>query len=570
MLSPLTYNNNGTISAPSTPEIASTYDPSKGAFLVNGKAGSSAAGTYVRFMQTSKDYDYLATASAPSMGIMPNVKTEIPYRLDISPTNQSVAVVTILASPLVPGVPMYSNNIYTSAPDAYNAYGISGSVSWQLRIPMVMKIISSSTDTRLYIDSTLNAIAGGGNGYLLAVTASAITNTSSGSVYAGQDSFNLSNLTIKEQVIHAIEDGATFTLSAPAGYHFVMPGTVGTDPVFALAVQPGLGMDNRPYGAIAAGEFGVPVSAIRPAGIDYNVQFGVNDSQLVFSFYPGALIPSTRTPGALVLQNLALTADKNAPAGLASLHISGDVTEQDVPALSHVGTYTIIATSGTGGSVTGGGTYTQGATVTLSAAADSGYTFDGWYENNAKVAGAGAQFSFAATADRTLEARFVSVPQSYAVTFMDGAAVLSTAKTGSGALVARPVDPVRSGSQFTGWYKDSALTQPWDFGRDTVSANMTLYAGWTNGIVITGVVADSGQNQADINFAILSANGKGYTVYLSETGVPGSFAAYANVNYNAQGAHLKGLTNGKTYYVYITYLEGASSGVVSITPGKGK
>lgn len=88
-------------------------------------------------------------------------------------------------------------------------------------------------------------------------------------------------------------------------------------------------------------------------------------------------------------------------------------------------------------------------------------------------------------------------------------------------------------------------------------------------ITITSV--SNGNGQADINFAIKSANGKGYTTYLSETGAAGSFKAYSDVNYNAKGAHVKGLTNGKTYYFYVEYKEGTTkqrSDVATLEPSK--
>ncbi|MDR1563366.1 MAG: CotH kinase family protein [Oscillospiraceae bacterium] len=72
--------------------------------------------------------------------------------------------------------------------------------------------------------------------------------------------------------------------------------------------------------------------------------------------------------------------------------------------------YTITATAGTvGGEVTGGGEYSAGANVTLSAAADSTHVFEGWYENESKLEGAGASYTFAAEASRTLEARFTEL-----------------------------------------------------------------------------------------------------------------------------------------------------------------
>ena len=89
-------------------------------------------------------------------------------------------------------------------------------------------------------------------------------------------------------------------------------------------------------------------------------------------------------------------------------------------------------------------------------------------------------------------------------------------------------------------------------------------------ISITGVAPGNGQ--AHVEFAIKSANGKGYSVYISSTGVDGSFKIYSDVNFNSSGAHIKGLENGKTYYVYIVYSENnivvEQSAVVKLSPSK--
>ena len=42
-----------------------------------------------------------------------------------------------------------------------------------------------------------------------------------------------------------------------------------------------------------------------------------------------------------------------------------------------------------------------------------------------------------------------------------------------------PSDPERAGFTFVGWYKDTACTQAWDFAKDVVTADMTLYAKWS-------------------------------------------------------------------------------------------
>ena len=48
-----------------------------------------------------------------------------------------------------------------------------------------------------------------------------------------------------------------------------------------------------------------------------------------------------------------------------------------------------------------------------------------------------------------------------------------------GEKLIRPEDPVREGYTFEGWYKDIHLTEKWDFEKDTVQGNMSLYAKWS-------------------------------------------------------------------------------------------
>ena len=47
-----------------------------------------------------------------------------------------------------------------------------------------------------------------------------------------------------------------------------------------------------------------------------------------------------------------------------------------------------------------------------------------------------------------------------------------------GQLLELPQPPTREGYSFTGWYKDPACDMLWDMEKDTVDADMTLYAGW--------------------------------------------------------------------------------------------
>ena len=59
-----------------------------------------------------------------------------------------------------------------------------------------------------------------------------------------------------------------------------------------------------------------------------------------------------------------------------------------------------------------------------------------------------------------------------------GGSELADVKVQFGEKLARPDDPVRDGYKFEGWYKDIHLTEQWDFDKDTVQRNMSLYAKW--------------------------------------------------------------------------------------------
>ena len=75
-----------------------------------------------------------------------------------------------------------------------------------------------------------------------------------------------------------------------------------------------------------------------------------------------------------------------------------------------INTYTILASANpvAGGTVNGAGDYTYGQTVTLNATANTGYNFVNWTENDTEVS-TNAEYSFTATADRTLVANFEAI-----------------------------------------------------------------------------------------------------------------------------------------------------------------
>ena len=64
----------------------------------------------------------------------------------------------------------------------------------------------------------------------------------------------------------------------------------------------------------------------------------------------------------------------------------------------------------------------------------------------------------------------------------------------AGDKIEAPTPPVCAGYVFTGWYRDAACTEPWDFAVDTIHENMTLYAGWQED---EGSGKDPGENPGE-------------------------------------------------------------------------
>ena len=76
-------------------------------------------------------------------------------------------------------------------------------------------------------------------------------------------------------------------------------------------------------------------------------------------------------------------------------------------------TIDVSANPSHGGTVTGGGTYQQGQSCTVSASANAGYTFSNWTENGTVVSTT-RTYTFTVTSNRTLVANFTA--QSYTIT----------------------------------------------------------------------------------------------------------------------------------------------------------
>lgn len=111
---------------------------------------------------------------------------------------------------------------------------------------------------------------------------------------------------------------------------------------------------------------------------------------------------------------------RNSPSGEVvstsatySFEVEGDLTLCAVFQGGPVPSYTIGATASPveGGSVTGAGSYQEGATCTLVATPAEGFVFDGWFENGTLVSN-NATYAFSVNAARNLVAEFAEQSES--------------------------------------------------------------------------------------------------------------------------------------------------------------
>jgi formylglycine-generating enzyme required for sulfatase activity len=70
-------------------------------------------------------------------------------------------------------------------------------------------------------------------------------------------------------------------------------------------------------------------------------------------------------------------------------------------------------------------------------------------------------------------------PRPYTVTFNTrGGSDIASQIVTRGGRINEPPTPAKTSCSFGGWYKEAACTHLWDFAKESVSSNITLYAGW--------------------------------------------------------------------------------------------
>ncbi len=134
-----------------------------------------------------------------------------------------------------------------------------------------------------------------------------------------------------------------------------------------------------------------------------------------------------------------------------------------------------------------------------------GYFFSGWcsdieltemWDFNTKV-----------DSDLTLYAKWTDVlPEKFAVTFVsNGGSAVSQQMVIFGATAISPIDPLKSGYVFDGWYSDNSLTTVFDFS-ETITSDVTLYAKWSP-VVINHIVTFESNDGSSVLPQTVSSGG---------------------------------------------------------------
>ena len=186
-------------------------------------------------------------------------------------------------------------------------------------------------------------------------------------------------------------------------------------------------------------------------------------------------------------------------------------------------TITVSANPSNGGTVTGGGTYQQGQSCTVSATAADGYTFSNWTENG-NVVSTNASYTFTVNGNRTMVAYFTLLPpDTYNINVSanpsDGGTVTGggTYSEGESCTVSATAN---EGFAFVNWTEGDNVVSEETSYTFTVTGNRTLVANFqANSYTITvkpdpqegGTVSGGGAYQQGQSCTVNAVANSGYT-----------------------------------------------------------
>ena len=222
----------------------------------------------------------------------------------------------------------------------------------------------------------------------------------------------------------------------------------------------------------------------------------------------------------------------------------------------------VSANPSNGGTVTGGGTYNQGASCTVTATANSGYTFTNWTENG-NVVSTQANYTFTVTDNRTLVANFQTQTQSYTITVSanpsNGGNVTGGGSYNQGTSCTVSAT-ANSGYTFSNWTENGNVVSTQANYTFTVTGNRVLVANFqaqpqNYTITVTanptdaGTVTGGGTYQQGQSCTVHATPATGYT-FLKWTENGAQVSTNPNYTFNVTGNRtLVAQFQGQSYYI---------------------
>jgi len=171
-----------------------------------------------------------------------------------------------------------------------------------------------------------------------------------------------------------------------------------------------------------------------------------------------------------------------------------------------------------GGTTNGAGTYDSGTSVTISAAANSGFTFTNWTEG-ANIISTNATYTFVISSNRTLVANFTETAASQFNVNLSSSPTNGGTTNGAGTYDSGTSVTIsaaaNSGFTFTNWTEGANIISTNATYTFVISSNRTLVANFTANAPVGPGVVNLGTAG---NFAILTKSGISTTGTSSVTG----------------------------------------------------
>jgi len=162
---------------------------------------------------------------------------------------------------------------------------------------------------------------------------------------------------------------------------------------------------------------------------------------------------------------------------------------------------------------------------------------------------------------------FEELPKTkYTVSFNSvGGSVIGNVQIDSGNLISVPINPIKTGYTFGGWYKEETYSTKWNFTTDKVTKNLTLFAKWKkNPTIPQNLKLSATYNSISASWNAVTGV-SGYEVWRS-TGSTGNYSLVSTTSDTSFKNTTLGTGSTYTYKVRAYSMDGTVKAYSDFTP----